>query len=499
MPDVVMQTHNDLLPRSFVGRCAATIGCGLAMVLLGWSVTAIGRDGDPVAGDSLLLAVGAPALVVLLLGWALLAHYRAVLARSALNACEQRHRSLLDSADAGMALIDREGRLAEWNDRLPAVLGAIDTTAVGRAIAAYPWQELALSIANQARSQPDNTSLDTRIVGCDGAQRWIRLRSWPAAGGAEGDRWLEVLDITNREEMHLLLRLAQQAYRSMSEAILITDATTRIVEINPAFEHLTGFRREEVIGMRPSLLRSEKQPPEFFQVMWQRLSAENHWAGEIWNRRADGTVIPCWMHIDGVRNPASGEVTHYVGVFSSIAERKLLEERMSYLAHHDPLTGLANRLSLDAILPQSLAIARRHGRRVALLFIDLDRFKEINDRLGHASGDAVLREVANRLTGTIRDCDFVARIGGDEFLIVLNEVADASEAMRVADAVMKSFESSLAVEDDSLQVTSSIGISLFPEDGEDPALLIGRADLAMYRAKAAGRAGVKFHGEQTLH
>lgn len=456
-------------------------------------------DGASISSASPILSIGGPLAVGVFFSWALFAQFQTRQARRTAKTLEQRHRSLLDASDTGLAQISRDGRLVEWNERLPAALGAIDTSAAGSAVATYPWQELAMSLASQARNQVPNTPIDTRIIGGDGAPRWVRLRSWPVQGEAEGNLWLEVTDITSREEMRLQLRLAQQAYRSMSEGVLITDAATRIVEVNPAFERLTGFRREEVIGMRPSLLRSEKQPPEFFQVMWQRLSAENHWAGEIWNRCADGSVIPCWMHIDGVRDPATAEVTHYVGVFSSIAERKMLEERMSYLAHHDPLTGLANRLSLDAILPQSLAIARRNGRRVALLFIDLDRFKEINDRLGYASGDAVLREVASRIAGAIRDCDFVARVGGDEFLIVLNELTDSEEAMQVARAIMKSLESSLDVEADSLRVTPSIGISLFPEDGEDPALLIGRADLAMYRAKAAGRAAVKFHGDQPLH
>lgn len=450
------------------------------------------------SNDLLLVAIGTPVLVVLLSIWTIVAHLRARQARALSKECELRHSSLLESSDAGLALIDRDGRMIEWNERLPAVVGGLDTSAVGTAIAAYPWQDLARSLVEQAQRQAGEKPVETRIIGCDGAHRWVKLRSWPVRDGY-GRTWLQITDVTRREETRIMLRLAQQAYRSMSEAVLITDATTRIVEVNPAFERLTGYRREEVIGMRPSLLRSEKHKPEFFERMWGCLSTEMHWAGELWNRCSDGTVVPCWMHIDGVRDPKSGEITHYVGVFSNISERKMLEDRISYLAHHDTLTGLANRLSLDAVLPQTLAIARRNRRRVALLFIDLDRFKAINDRLGHACGDAVLCEVARRLAASVRDSDFIARIGGDEFLVVLSDIVDADGALQVANAIIKSLEPAVPVDKERLSVTPSIGISLFPEDGDDPTVLIGRADLAMYRVKSAGRAGVQFHAPPQLH
>ncbi len=471
----------------------------LACLLLGlcaWLATLLIGEDHPsarnmVAGAALLLTLAA-----------LFAGYRAAcrlrLDKQEMEERERRYRSLFESTPAGLALIDGSGRLREWNERLPFVLGAIDTGEVSAAIAARPWQELVDDLSRQVLSRPAGEPHETRIIGCDGAQRWLTLRHWPMPGG-RGDWWLQINDVTRREETRIMLRLAQQAYRSMSEAVLITDATTRIVEVNPAFERLTGYRRAEVIGMRPSLLRSDRHSADFFEAMWTQLGKECHWAGEIWNRRSDSSVVPCWMHIDGVKDPKTGEVTHYVGVFSDIAERKVLEERIRYLAHHDPLTGLANRLTLDAVLPQSIAMARRNGLRVALLFVDLDHFKEINDALGHATGDQVLREVARRLTTTVRESDFLARIGGDEFLIVLNEIADSGDALRVANAVLEAMAPPMRLSGGDIRITPSIGIALFPEDGEDPGTLIGCADLAMYRVKSAGRAGFQFHGTPPLH
>ncbi|MBK8522660.1 MAG: diguanylate cyclase [Betaproteobacteria bacterium] len=408
---------------------------------------------------------------------------------------EQRYRSLFESSLAGIALFAADGKLLEWNVKLTTLLGAAepDDEATAGLVRPVKWQNEAAGLAVLARRQTPGEQVETSFIAPDGIRRWVSLRYWPMNGSDTGPFWLLVHDVTRRQQTRTVLRLAQQAYASISEAIIITDVTTRIVEVNPAFERMTGYTRDEAIGMRSSLLRSPRHDAAFFAGMWRDLEKNGHWVGEIWNQCRDGAVIPCWMHIDTVKDPKSSNTSHYVGVFSDISERKTVEDRISFLAHHDPLTGLANRFSLDAVLPQSIALARRNGQRVALLFTDLDHFKTINDTLGHSAGDQVLIEVGRRLMQVVRESDFLARIGGDEFVILLNEVDGSDDALRVASQMIEALRPPILAGGIEVFVTPSIGISLFPEDGDEAATLLGHADHAMYRVKTEGRTGYRFH------
>lgn len=455
---------------------------------------------------ALLAALLTAALVVLIV---LALRGRAALMRDKQLAEQRAHRyrGLFESPLAGIALVAADGRLLEWNEKLLTILGvASDDPGI---IREQSWQEQVVSLWRLSRQYPAGEQHETSFLAADGTRCWVTLRhspmpdgvsnatgSLPGDAGSRGDTdcyWLLIQDVTRRREARTLLRLAEQIYRGMSEAILITDATTRIIEVNPAFERISGYGRAEVLGMRSSLVRSGRHDAAFFDAMWRKLTASGHWSGEIWNRRRDGSEIPCWMHIDAVRDPKSREITHFVGVFSDISERKLIEDKISFLAHHDPLTGLANRFALDAVLPQSIAVARRNGQRVALLFTDLDHFKTVNDTLGHSAGDQVLIEAGRRMAHVIRESDFLARIGGDEFVMLLNEIRDADDALRVAVAVREALRRPIVAGGIEVVVTPSIGISLFPEDGDDATLLLDRADNAMYRVKADGRDGCRFN------
>ncbi|MBI2309256.1 MAG: diguanylate cyclase [Rhodocyclales bacterium] len=441
----------------------------------------------------LVLAAVATLLVAVLLLLVIRERHRREVASILAEERGRRYRSLFDSSLAGIALVSGDGVLKEWNARLPAILEATGRPDEDGAVRRPAWREESRKLARLARTRAPGEELETSIIAGDGSRKWVTLRHWPMAGTQGGDYWLLVNDVTRRQEARSVLRLAQQVYRSMSEAILVTDVATRVVDVNPAFERITGYVRDEAIGVRAALIRSSRHDNAFFDAMWRALNAEGHWAGEIWNKRRDGAEIPCWMHIDAVSDPQSGELTHYVGVFSDISERKSVEERIHYLAHHDQLTGLANRFALDAVLPQTIALARRNGRRVALLFTDLDFFKEINDTLGHVAGDQVLIEVAQRLRQVARDSDFLARFGGDEFVIVLSEVEDSDDAMRVATAIIETLHRPIVVDGREILVTPSIGISLFPEHADAPEILLGMADSAMYRAKSDGRNGYCVH------
>jgi len=409
---------------------------------------------------------------------------------------EARHlRSLFDSPLAGIACFTDDGALLECNEKFVSLFGVDEAGEPQGAIRADTWRAEAVRLAQEARKQAPGELAEVSVLGVDGIRRLLSVRYWPtrlAAGTASEALWLLASDITRRQQSRMLQRLARQVYQCVSEAILITDVTTRIIDVNPAFERITGHSRETVVGMRAALLRSERHDADFFAGMWRQIAKDGCWKGEIWNRCRDGRVIPCWMHIDAVRDPASGEVMHYVGVFSDISERKLIEERFSFLAHHDALTGLANRFSLDAVLPHSIALARRNGSRVGLLFVDLDNFKNVNDSFGHAAGDQVLLEASRRMARSIRESDYLARIGGDEFVVVLNEIDGAEDALRIATAIRDDLRQPVATADRRITVTSSIGIALYPDDGDEAKALVAHADAAMYRVKANGRNDLRF-------
>jgi diguanylate cyclase (GGDEF)-like protein/PAS domain S-box-containing protein len=291
------------------------------------------------------------------------------------------------------------------------------------------------------------------------------------------------------------LSVLLRAFVQSREAILITNASNRIVAINPAFTEMTGYGIDEILGEDPKILSSGHADPAFFGAMWQSLTQEGFWQGEIWDKRKDGSTYPKWLSISVIRNEA-GVAQNYVANFNDISSSKEAADRLAHLAYHDPLTQLPNRLSFEAQLTQSLRICQREGRRLALMVIDLDNFKNINDTLGHHIGDEVLKKVALRLRESIRASDLVARLGGDEFVVVLPEIDGPMVAARVANKIQQNLADSYLVDGYSLYATPSIGISLFPTDGQDTGTLLRNADSAMYHAKSAGRNNHQFYASR---
>ena len=289
----------------------------------------------------------------------------------------------------------------------------------------------------------------------------------------------------------LLLQLKAKAFEHHNEALFVTDHANRIVVVNPAFSRMTGYSPAEVLGRNPSLLASGQTLPEVYAAMWQALEKDGFWQGEIWDRRSDGTVYPKWLTISVLRN-AAHEVENYVASFSDITEHKQVADKFIHLAHHDALTGLLNRNALEAQLQNALNTARRDKSQVAVLLIDLDNFKQVNDTLGHHVGDQLLIQVARRLKECVRANDTVARLGGDEFLIVLPDIESALSVGAIASKVQRSLADSYRVDAYTLYATPSIGVSLYPIDGDRTDMLIKNADSAMYHAKAQGRNNFKF-------
>jgi diguanylate cyclase (GGDEF)-like protein/PAS domain S-box-containing protein len=300
-----------------------------------------------------------------------------------------------------------------------------------------------------------------------------------------------VQDITKLKLAEEALRLYANMFEHSGEAILITDSDKRILAVNPAFTRLTGYTIDEIQGENPNILASGQTTAETYSAMWTALNEAGYWQGEIMDRRKDGTLYPKWMSLSVVHD-VEGNISHYIASFTDITERKLAEAKISQLAYHDALTGLLNRFSLKNQLDQALAMAHREHRALAVVFLDLDRFKTINDTLGHPVGDKLLVEVAHRLRDSVRDSDIVARLGGDEFVVVLTEVEDATAAARLADKVLQVLGQRYRLGDNELHSTASIGLAFYPNDGADGETLMKNADTAMYHAKSNGRNNIQF-------
>jgi diguanylate cyclase (GGDEF)-like protein/PAS domain S-box-containing protein len=283
-----------------------------------------------------------------------------------------------------------------------------------------------------------------------------------------------------------------------AEAILITDAKTRIVYINQSFTRVTGYSWKEASGKTPRLLHSGRQSAEFYAHMWKCIHSTGRWQGEIWNRRKSGEIYPEWLSITAIRG-ASGKVEHYLAIFSDITLRKREEQELYDLATHDALTGLPNRYFFSERFRHAMVRAKRAASLLALLYLDLDGFKPVNDALGHRCGDRLLQAVAKRLKRSVREVDTVARLGGDEFAVILEQLSQPRDAAATAKKLLHAIARPYLLEGHKAKLTASIGITVYPLDGEDVDMLLKRADGAMYRAKTERRNDYRFWGDPALY
>ncbi len=356
-------------------------------------------------------------------------------------------------------------------------------------------------IVASLRSTESDVKLAYRIVRPDGSIRHLEVHNHIVRDAAGRTQRLigADLDVTERKETEERLLLAEKVFDNSPVAIVITDSDNHIISVNEAFVKTTGYAESEVLGRDPKILGSGQHDSQFFARMWQSLDESDFWEGEILDRRKTGEIYPKWMTINVVHDREDPGRIHYVAIFADITERKQAEQHIHHMAHHDALTGLPNRLALEARLEQSLAEADRNRRSVALMFIDLDRFKIINDTLGHHVGDLLLIEVAQRLRHTVRFSDTVARLGGDEFVVVLPALEDPAVATTVAGSILAALGAPYLIEDKVLHSTPSIGVSIYPQDGGDVATVMKYADTAMYHAKESGRNGFQFFSPQLNH
>lgn len=404
--------------------------------------------------------------------------------------------AIVDNAPALVFVFDAGGKLILCNQQLEKAVGHARADLLGKDRTSFLPADIArehLENDLQVLAAGEPISFEENNLEPDGQHIYLTVKS--PLYSASGAAWAVVgvsTDITQRKRSENESLLAATVFGNTADGIIITDAQGTIISVNRAFKEITGYGAEEVVGAKPSILKSDHQDPSFYEAMWATLLAGAVWQGEIWNRRKNGELFPEWLTISPVRG-SDGGISNYVAVFSDISTIKRSQAELEHLAHFDPLTDLPNRVLFRDRATRAFDQARRHGHRVAVLLLDLDGFKTINDSLGHPVGDRLLQMVAVRLRHCVRVEDTVSRLGGDEFAVVLSNLERGEDAIEVARKILLSAQEPFTVDDHTALVTTSIGIAVFPDDGDNANDLIRNADAAMYEAKTAGRNTYRFY------
>lgn len=438
---------------------------------------------------------GATDFITKPINWAVVGHrvryiLRASRAMSELKLSEGRNRALISAMPDLILRLDRSGACLDYqlgaNNPWEAFLGS------------HPEQGLRRILADNQRMSLRRAVADTLV------ERKVQSLEY-AIGAADDPQYLElrftaldsaevlaiVRDITARKRIESTLRQWGTVFESIADAIIVTDADRRMLTVNRACLRMSGYSESELRGHHPRMLADPENVERLREVQLTALSKDGYWQGETWARRKSGELFPTFTSVTQVRN-AHGEVVNYILILSDITEKKNAEARIEYLAHRDPVTGLANRSLFNYRLGVALAQCQRSHSKLAVLFIDLDRFKTINDSLGHAFGDKLLKIIAERLETCLRDGDTVSRLGGDEFAMLLASPDGIDDVIAQSERILKKLDQPCSVEDHELRISASIGISLYPEDGEDIESLVKNADAAMYLAKDSGRNNYQF-------
>jgi diguanylate cyclase (GGDEF)-like protein/PAS domain S-box-containing protein len=409
---------------------------------------------------------------------------------------ESRYRSVIESSQDGVVLLD-QGNIVFVNERLSEILGYRAEELIGR-----PFVDIIAELDRSWVADRHQRRLDGEAV--SGTAR-VRLRHHnprltriadilvvPLHEGTEGQWVVTLKDVTLLVRNERELQIAAAVFEHAAEGVMVTDGENRILRVNPAFTSITGYTPGEAVGRRPSMLSSGRHDAAFYQAIWSALAERGHWEGEIWNRHKNGSLYVEWLAITTIPEDAE-DAGKYVATFTDITKRKQAEELLRHKAQHDPLTDLPNRALFEDRLDGALAASRRYGRRFGLLAIDLDLFKEVNDNLGHEAGDELLVAVAQHLLSCVREADTVARIGGDEFAVLLTEVGGAAEVEQVAHRALELLVQPFRLTAGIAQISASIGMALYPDHGDNAGDLRRNADRALYAIKAGGRNGCRFY------
>lgn len=394
----------------------------------------------------------------------------------------------------GYLTLDEMGRMLEINQTGAAMLGGKHAQLLGKQFIAWLAEDDRfpfLSRLRQAFLSRENLVTELKIETTNGVLRDVRLECI-VMESADADKVLSchilMADLSEHRKVEEVATLASSVIGGTMEGVMITDSHRIIRSINPAFEKISGYSAREAIGCTPALLKSNHHDENFYREMWEALNKDGQWQGGVWNRHKNGEIYPAWLNISAVKDSRQ-RIIYYVGILSDSPVQELILERLQYLAYNDVLTGLPNRrLFLDR-LNTSLSQARRDKHMLAVLFVDLDQFKQVNDTLGHKAGDELLVCATEHMKSCLRESDTLARFGGDEFAVILPAIPDADAASNVARKFLECYTKPMSINGKILNVTASIGISIFPNDGEDVDDLLHHADTAMYQVKETGRNG----------
>ncbi len=423
---------------------------------------------------------------------------------------EARYRAVTYSANDAIITTDNAGNITGWNRGAETIFGYTETEVNGQPLTLlmpHRYRDQHFIGMNRVLSGGVSHIYDKTVelagLRKDGSEfpLELSLAKWEAAEG-----WFVtgiIRDSTVRKQAEADLRIAAIAFEAQ-EAMIITDANQVILKVNQAFTRITGYSAEEAIGQTPTLLKSGHQDAQFYQAMWESLARDGYWQSEIWNRRKCGDVYPERITITAITN-AEGDVVNYVATFDDISQRKKAEETIHDLVFYDSLTKLPNRRLLVERLKHSIEVERRDGKQLALMMLDLDRFKVINNSLGYLAGDELLQQVATRIETRLRKVDLVARLrkvdllarfGGDEFVMLLEDITHMEDAARVAEQIIDILNKPFYLsQGDEIRITASIGISLYPQHGDNPQTLISYADAALHKAKAEGAGCFAYYSE----
>lgn len=421
--------------------------------------------------------------------WDISAHH------DALKAVEDRKRllrAIYDTANVAILVSDSHGTIIHANQSAARMFGRPLEKLIGNGYISliHPRERQAAhaSLLKMIASEIKVADFDRLYWRHDGTEFWGHLNASRLTD--EDGKLLGMIavitDIDERKKDLERLRIAATVFDASHDGIMVTDAQNRIVSVNRAFSDITGYAAEEVLGQSPAILKSGEHSDDFYAELWKSLAAKGSWEGEVCNRYKDGSLNTDWLSIALLRDDA-GAIVNHVAIFSDITEHKAAAARMQQMAQYDYLTSLPNRALFSDRMQHTLANAQRYQRKFALLFIDLDNFKPINDSHGHRVGDAVLCEIARRLSEHIRASDTVARMGGDEFVVLAPEIENLAEAGILAEKVVRILATPLMIDGVEFGITVSIGVATYPADGESADALIAAADRAMYLAKGDGR------------
>jgi len=442
--------------------------------------------------------------MLLAIGGMLLAIISAAKSRAewALGRSEQKHRAIIDASLVPVALVDNQQSISLLNpafiktygytlDDIPTLIDLWPKACpddVYRQWAVANWQQ---HIVNTQSAKQDLEPMELKIKCKNGETRTAQVSAAPLSESFEGVVAVQLIDITDRILAKQKLMLAAEVFKHSSDGILITDASHHFIAVNDAFTTITGYSEAEVVGKNPKILSSGLHNERFYNHMWDAIRTDGRWQGEIWNRRKNGELFPEWLSAFTV-NDKQGNVVNYIGIFSDITERKASEENVKHQAQHDFLTNLPNRIMFNERLQHQIALAKRNKEMFALLYLDLDNFKPVNDECGHHVGDTLLQAVATRLTSLIRETDTVSRRGGDEFIILTPNIESVDNIKVLAAKLLAAIDTPFHIEGRVHSVTLSIGIAIYPFHGEEEEILMKNADAAMYQAKKGGRNTYRF-------